>query len=238
MILELNDVQAYYDKSHILNGVTLGVEEGTSTCILGRNGVGKSTTMKTIMGMLNPKEHCRTEGSIKFNGQELVGMGSHQIARLGIAYVPQGRHIFPTLTTEENLRVAARKGVDGSDRWNLESVYNFFPRLAERKTSKGGKLSGGEQQMLAVARGLMQNPKLMLLDEITEGLAPIIVDQLADMVQNLLKEDVTILIAEQNVKFATRVSSDCYILERGAVVHHEPTADLTDETKNLYLGIS
>lgn len=237
MILELNNVQAYYDKSHILNGVTLGVEEGTSVCLLGRNGVGKSTTMKTIMGMLNPKEHCRTEGSVKFNGKELVGLGSHQIARLGIAYVPQGRHVFPTLTTEENLRVAARKGIDGSTKWNLESVYQFFPRLEERKTSKAGRLSGGEQQMLAVARGLMQNPKMMLLDEITEGLAPIIVDQLAVMVQGLLKEGVTILVAEQNVKFATKVSSDCYILERGAVVHHQATNELSEETRKQYLGL-
>ena len=210
MILELKDVQAYYDKSHILNGVNLSVEEGTSVCLLGRNGVGKSTTMKTIMGMLNPKEHCKTEGSITFNGKELVGMQSHAIARLGIAYVPQGRHIFPTLTTEENLRVAARKGVDGSDKWNLESVYKFFHRLEERKDSKGDKLSGGEKQMLAVARGLMQN---------------------------LLAEGVTILIAEQNVKFATKVSSDCYILERGAVVHHQATQELSEETRKQYLGL-
>ena len=164
-------------------------------------------------------------------------MQSHAIARLGIAYVPQGRHIFPTLTTEENLRVAARKGVDGSDKWNLESVYKFFHRLEERKDSKGDKLSGGEKQMLAVARGLMQNPKMMLLDEITEGLAPIIVDQLAVMVQNLLAEGVTILIAEQNVKFATKVSSDCYILERGAVVPHQATQELSEETRKQYLGL-
>lgn len=237
MILELKDVHGYYDKSHILNGVTLSVGQGTSVCLLGRNGVGKSTTMKTIMGMLNPKEHCKTEGSMKFDGKELSGMKSHSIARLGIAYVPQGRHIFPTLSTEENLKVAARTGVDGSSKWNLETVYTFFPRLEERKDSKGDKLSGGEKQMLAVARGLMQNPKMMLLDEITEGLAPIIVDQLASMVQNLVAEGVTILIAEQNVKFAMKVSSDCYILERGTIVHHQATNELTAETRKKYLGL-
>ncbi len=152
-------------------------------------------------------------------------------------YLAQGRHIFPTLSTEENLRVAARTGVDGSSKWNLESVYQFFPRLQERKDSKGDKLSGGEKQMLAVARGLMQNPKMMLLDEITEGLAPIIVDQLAVMVQNLLEEGVTILIAEQNVKFAMKVSSDCYILERGKTVHHQATSQLSAETRKKYLGL-
>ena len=237
MILELKGVQAYYDKSHILNGVDLGVEEGTSVCLLGRNGVGKSTTMKTIMGMLNPKEHCKTEGSITFNGKQLVGMQSHAIARLGIAYVPQGRHIFPTLTTEENLRVAARKGVDGSEKWNLDSVYKFFPRLQERKDSKGDKLSGGEKQMLAVARGLMQNPKMMLLDDITDGLAPIMVDQLADMVTHLRAEGVSLGIAVQNGQFAPLVGSDCYILERGTVVHHQATQELSEETRKKYLGL-
>lgn len=236
-ILELSNVQGYYDKSHILNGVNLEVHSGTSVCLLGRNGVGKSTTMKTIMGMLNPKEHCKTEGNIQFEGKELVGLTSDAIARKGIAYVPQGRHIFPTLTTEENLRVAARTGVDGSTKWNLGTVYEFFPRLQERKDSKGDKLSGGEKQMLAVARGLMQNPKMMLLDEITEGLAPIIVDQLATMVQNLITEGVTILIAEQNVKFAVKVSSDCYIMEKGSIAYHGATAEIPKAVFTQYLGL-
>ena len=236
-ILELNNVQGYYDKSHILNGVNLEVESGRSVCLLGRNGVGKSTTMKTIMGMLNPKEHCKTEGSIRFEGKEMVGLLSDAIARMGIAYVPQGRHIFPTLTTEENLRVAARNGAEGSNKWNLETVYNFFPRLRERKDSKGDKLSGGEKQMLAVARGLMQNPRMMLLDEITEGLAPIIVDQLAEMVQGLLAEGVTILIAEQNVKFAVKVSSDCYIMEKGTIVYHGATKEISKDVFSRYLGL-
>lgn len=136
MILELKDVQAYYDKSHILNGVNLSVEEGTSVCLLGRNGVGKSTTMKTIMGMLNPKEHCKTEGSITFNGKELVGMQSHAIARLGIAYVPQGRHIFPTLTTEENLRVAHVRAWTAaiSGTWNL--CTNSSPAWRNARTPR------------------------------------------------------------------------------------------------------
>lgn len=237
MILKLQEVNAYYDKSHILNNVSLSVKQGTSVCLLGRNGVGKSTTMKTIMGMLNPKEHCKTEGSITFEGKQLVGMQSYSIARLGIAYVPQGRHIFPTLTTDENLRVAARKGPDGNVKWDLESVYRFFPLLEERKNSKGDKLSGGEKQMLAVARGLMQNPKMMLLDEITEGLAPMIVDQLALMIHDLISEGVTMLLAEQNIKFAMKVSQDCYILERGTIVHHEESSKISEETRKQYLGL-
>ena len=235
-VLELKSVNAYYDKSHILYDVGLEVEEGRSVCILGRNGVGKSTTMKTIMGIMNPKNKARTEGEIHLAGQVITGLQPFSIAQKGIAYVPQGRHIFSNLTTRENLLIARKKGVDGREDWTLEKIYELFPRLKERESSMGGKLSGGEQQMLAVARGLIQNPKLMLLDEITEGLAPMIVQQLAEIIQELVKRKVSILVAEQNIKFALSVSHDCYILEKGHVVHHEPTAELSRETINQYLG--
>lgn len=235
-VLKLENVNAYYDKSHILFNLSLEVEEGNSVCILGRNGVGKSTTMKTIMGIMNPKNHNKTEGKILFNGQDIVGLHSYQIAQKGIAYVPQGRHIFPNLTTKENLLIAKKKGIDGSEYWNIEKVYEMFPRLEERAGSMAGKLSGGEQQMLAVARGLMQNPKIMLLDEITEGLAPIIVKQLVDIVKQLVSQGVTILVAEQSVNFALEVAKKCYILEKGSVVNESMSADISKETIAQYLG--
>lgn len=235
-ILEVKKVNSYYGKSHILFDLSLSVGEGESVCLLGRNGVGKSTTMKSIMGLLNPKAHSKTEGEILFNGKNICGMTSYQIAKEGIAYVPQGRHIFPTLTTRENLLIAEKTGVSGKKEWDLAKIYTLFPRLKEREHSKGGKLSGGEQQMLAVARGLMQNPKLMILDEITEGLAPIIVNQLTDIVQELRNQGVTILLAEQSFKFALSVSERCYILEKGSVVHQEVSAQLSDETIRKYLG--
>lgn len=235
-VIELAGVNAYYDKSHILFDMALRVEEGESVCVLGRNGVGKSTTMKTIMGLLNAKNHCRTEGSIKIEGVESVGRQPNQIAQMGIAYVPQGRHIFPNLTVKENLLIGRRKGVDGSEAWNVDRIYELFPRLKEREGFMGGRISGGEQQMLAVGRGLMQNPRIMLLDEICEGLAPIIVKQLADIVKVLREQKVTLLIAEQSVNFALSVSERCYIVEKGSVVHESPNAELSKETIARYLG--
>lgn len=235
-VLNLENVNAYYDKSHILFDVNLDVTDGQCICLLGRNGVGKSTLMKSVMGMLSPKNHCKTEGVIRYGDKNLVGLYPYQIANLGISYVPQGRHIFSTLTTYENLLIAQKKGVDGSEYWTIGKIYELFPRLKEREKCMGGKLSGGEQQMLAVARGLMQNPKLLLLDEITEGLAPIIVKQLGEIVNELNNRGVTILVAEQSIKFALSVSQDCYILEKGAVVLHKATKEISAESIGRYLG--
>lgn len=235
-VLELNDVNSFYDKSHILFDLSFCVEEGESVCILGRNGVGKSTTMKTIIGIMNPKNNCSVEGSVDFQGNELSKLTSAQISKLGIAYVPQGRRIFTSLTTKENLQIAERKDVDGNQYWTIEKVYELFPRLKERENNLANKLSGGEQQMLAIGRALMQNPKLLLLDEITEGLAPIIVNQLAYIVASLKEHGVTILLAEQSVDFALSVSDRCYILEKGTVVFEGPTSAVTPEVAAKYLG--
>ena len=236
-ILSLDGVKSYYGESQILFDLSLKVHASDSVCILGRNGVGKSTTMKSIMGLLNKKSGGRVEGSINYMGKELVGMPSYQISNAGIGYVPQGRHIFPTLSTKENLIIAERKGIDGSQAWTFERIYQLFPRLKERENFKGGRLSGGEQQMLTVARGLMQNPSLLLLDEITEGLAPIVVDELGDVINELRKNGVTILIAEQNVNFALKVSSYCYIIEKGSIVYSGATKEIPREVFTQYLGL-
>lgn len=236
-ILKLSQVNAYYGESQILFHLDLEVHASDSVCILGRNGVGKSTTMKSIMGQLNPKNHSKVTGSMDYMGKQLVGAQSYQISRYGIGYVPQGRHIFPTLSTKENLVIAERKGTDGKQDWTIERIYELFPRLKERENFKGGRLSGGEQQMLTVARGLMQNPSLLLLDEITEGLAPIVVDELGNVINELRKNGVTILLAEQNVNFALAVSNYCYIMEKGSIVYHGATKEIPKEVFSQYLGL-
>ncbi|GAA6293766.1 ABC transporter ATP-binding protein [Enterocloster asparagiformis] len=237
MILQLNGVNAFYGASQILFGVNVEVEEADSVCVLGRNGVGKSTMMKSIVGNLNPKEKSLVTGIIRYCGDELVGLPAYRIARKGIAYVPQGRHIFPTLTTRENLMMAERKAQAGENAWNLERVYELFPRLKERESFLGGRLSGGEQQMLTIARGLMQNPRLLLLDEITEGLAPIVVKELGEIIASLRRQNVTILLAEQNVNFALSASRKCYIMEKGHIAYSGLTAEIPKEVLNQYLGL-
>lgn len=237
MILTVKDLNSFYANSHILFNLNIEVEEGRTVCILGRNGVGKSTTMKSIAGQMNSRNKARVTGSMVFDGNELVGIAPHKIAHIGIGYVPQGRHIFPNLTVKENLQIAERKTADGNQIWTIDRIYDLFPQLKNRETSWGNNLSGGEQQMLAVARGLMQNPKLLLLDEITEGLAPVIVNELKDIIRRLRDEyKVTILLAEQNSKFALSVSEYCYIMEKGSIVFSDETSGITKEIIEQYLG--
>ena len=231
MILGTDRLEASYGASQILFGISVDLAQGETACILGRNGVGKTTTLKTIMGMLKPNS-----GSVKFNGVEIGGMPSYKISRLGVAYVPQGRHIFPNLTAKENLLISMRKGGGIGQTWTIQKVYDLFPVLKNRESFKGGRLSGGEQQMLCIARGLMQNPKVLLMDEIFEGLAPIVIKEIVAAVRQLKKSGVSILLAEQSLKFAKEMANMCYILEKGQVVYTGRTAEITQETAVKYLG--
>ena len=231
MILQLQDIKAAYGLSQILFGVSLNVSDNKTSCLLGRNGVGKSTTIKTVMGVLKP-----TSGSINFMGKEIGGLEPYQINKAGIAYVPQGRQVFPTLTVKENIIFGAHVPKDVKNPWTLERIYELFPRMKEREDFMGNRISGGEQQMMVIARALMQNPKLLLLDEICEGLAPIVVKELAEVIRSLSKQGVAILLVEQSAKFAMEVSDYCYIMEKGVIVHEEETKAITEETMKKYLG--
>lgn len=230
MILETKQLTSSYGASQILFGIDLQVDKAETVCLIGRNGVGKSTTLKTIIGDVKP-----LGGKVFFEEKEIGGLKAYQISRLGISYVPQGRHIFPNLTTRENLILSARKGTN-QNQWTMERIYQLFPVLKSRENSMGGKLSGGEQQMLTIARGLMQNPRLLLMDEICEGLAPIIVQELEVIIQELKKSGVSILLAEQNIKFAMAVSSRTYILEKGQVVYTGNSNNIPKEIIFKYLG--
>lgn len=232
MILQLENLEAAYGMSQVLFGVNLEVKEGQVTCLLGRNGVGKSTTIKTIMGVLRPKA-----GSIRFKDTEIGGMAPNRINRLGVAYVPQGRQVFPTLTVRENIIFGERKPKENRAKvWTLDDIYELFPRLKERQNFMGDRISGGEQQMMVIARALMQNPDLLLLDEICEGLAPIVVQELAAVIPELCRQGVSVLLVEQSAKFALEVSSSCYIMEKGAVVYSDETKNISDEIFKKYMG--
>lgn len=232
MILQLKDVEASYGLSRILFGVNLEVRKGEVCCLLGRNGVGKSTTIKTIMGQVKPGR-----GEILFDGQNIAGKESFAINRLGIAYVPQGRMVFPTLTVRENVIFGERIPAGTQRPWTLERIYQLFPRLQEREGFMGNRISGGEQQMMVIARALMQNPKVLLLDEICEGLAPLVVKELGDVIRRLASEEgVSILLVEQSAKFAMDVSDRCYIMEKGVVVHSEETANISEDVFRRYMG--
>ena len=230
-MLEAQQLKASYGASQILFGVDFELGKAETVCILGRNGVGKTTTMKTLMGLLKP-----AGGSVRFNGMDIGGMAPYRISRLGIAYVPQGRQIFPNLTTRENLLIAARRGKGEVQYWTIQSIYEIFPVLKNREGFKGGSLSGGEQQMLSIGRGLMQNPRLLLMDEIFEGLAPLVIQEIMKVVKRLEESGISILISEQSIKFAREIGGRCYILEKGQVVSSGNTMELPEEIVLKYLG--
>jgi branched-chain amino acid transport system ATP-binding protein len=235
-LVQVEDLHTYYGKSHILHGVSLTVAPGEVVGLLGRNGVGKSTTLKSIMGLVNP-----SQGSIQLNGQPIGGMAAHKLARLGIGYVPEDRRIFRLLTVMENLRTGLdRHGVtDDKKKSLLDKVFAFFPVLAERRNQAGGTLSGGEQQMLAIARAMMLEPKIILLDEPTEGLMPRMVSQIRNIIDILHKENVAILLVEQNVPLTLEASQRVYIMEKGQVRHQcaASAIDVHDPIIKQYLGV-
>jgi len=232
-MLEVEGIHTFYGLSHILFGVSLSVESGKVVCLLGRNGAGKSTTLKSIIGIAPPKR-----GRIKFKEEEITGKQPFMLVRMGIAYVPDERRIFADLTAEENLEIAERK-VKGLEGWDKERVYGIFPVLKNIASRRGGCLSGGEQKMLAIARALMCNPELLLLDEPTEGLAPVMVRVIEDQVNTLKKTGLTVLLAEQNVKTTLRLSDRGYIIDDGKIRYQGTVNELkeNEEVRKKYLLI-
>jgi branched-chain amino acid transport system ATP-binding protein len=222
--LALEGVRAGYGRTVVLDGVSLALAAGATLAVLGRNGVGKTTLLSTIMGLTT--QHG---GTIRFGGADITTLPPYQRCRLGIGFVPQEREIFPSLTLEENLSVAARPG-----RWTLERIYDFFPRLAERRKNRGNQLSGGEQQMLAIGRALIGNPSLLLMDEPLEGLAPVIVDALLAGLDRLKREDdLALLVVEQHARIALELAENTLILDRGAIVYSGPSRPLLDTPERL-----
>jgi len=211
-MLEVNDLHAYYGKSHILQGVSFSIQEGEIVSLLGRNGVGRSTTVKTIMGEVEP------HGSIRYKNQEIAGKKAFEIAQLGIGYVPENRDIFPTLTVRQNL-ILGQKSASTRGRWTIEEIFNMFPNLAERADVHGGVLSGGEQQMLCMCRTLMGDPELIMIDEPTEGLAPKLVEQVGNLLQEIASRGVAILLVEQKLNIALKISKRLYVMGHGKVVY-------------------
>jgi branched-chain amino acid transport system ATP-binding protein len=229
-MLELEGVEAGYGLSRVLHGVSLRAEAGEVVSLLGRNGAGKSTTLKSIVGLV-----AVSRGSIRFDGREITGRPTHEISRLGVGYVPEERRIFSDLTVAENLLV----GRKGTGAWGAERVYDVFPKLRELAGRRAGSLSGGEQQMLTVARTLMGNPRVVLLDEPSEGLAPVIVRALGEQIAGLKREGLTILLSEQNLKFAARLADRAYIIEKGIIRFDGPMAALMadEDLRRKYLTV-
>jgi branched-chain amino acid transport system ATP-binding protein len=231
-ILAVEELYTAYGLSQVLFGVSLEVGGGECVCLLGRNGVGKTTTMRSIMGLTPP-----TRGRVRWKGREIQGQPAYRVAHLGIGFVPEDRRIFAELTVWENLDVAARGGRDGG--WNVERVWNLFPKLRELRDRQGGFLSGGEQQMLTIARTLMGNPELLLLDEPSEGLAPLIVDHLKEQIARLKADGLPILLAEQNVDFCLDLADRVYVLEKGHIRYEGSARAFREDAsiRHQYLAI-
>lgn len=234
MILDVRNIQTFYGESQALQGVTLQLEAGETVCILGRNGSGKSTTLKSIMGLTPPRS-----GEILYEGKPVQGWPAHRIARAGIGYVPEDRRIFSGLTVRDNLDVAAYQRKGGSMHWTVDGILKKYEMLGERQDQDGSTLSGGQQQMLAVARSLMTQPKLLLLDEPNEGLAPVIVQQIGELIDDL-SQTTTILFTDQSVRFALKHAQRAYILEKGQVVHESTSDELRADqaTQERFLSVA
>jgi branched-chain amino acid transport system ATP-binding protein len=231
-LLEVKDIHTYYGESYALQGVSLEIQQGEFVTLLGRNGAGKTTTIKTIMGFLIPRP-----GAIHFKGKEITGLRPHQIARMGIGFVPEDRGIFSSLTVPENLNLPA--GVGPSDGWALDKIFEHFSILKERINHKGSELSGGEQQMLAIARILRSGADILLLDEPTEGLAPLLIRAIEGIMKEIKNSGVTVLLVEQNIHFATQVADRHYILYGGKVAYHDTNQEFkgNEEVKKRFLGV-
>lgn len=235
MLMTVTDLHTFYEESHILQGVCLEIDRGEVVSILGRNGVGKTTTLKSIMGLVPPKS-----GDVFFKGRNISRLPAYEIAKRGVGYVPEDRRIFPRLTVNENLIIGTKPGQEKQeDGWTIEKIYHYFPPLKAREKQKGAYLSGGEQQMLTIARALMGNPEIILLDEPTEGLAPLIVKTLEQVVRDIHHHGVAILLVEQNMRVALRLAGRFYVMGKGRIVFHGSADALVaaEDVRRQYLEV-
>ncbi|HLI37553.1 MAG TPA: ABC transporter ATP-binding protein [Streptosporangiaceae bacterium] len=233
-MIEVRDLHTYRGINYVLQGVNLRIDDGACTVLLGRNGMGKTTLAHSIMGLLRPRS-----GVISLDGEQLAGKQPFQIARRGLALVPQGRRIFASLTVEENLTLAARGAAGGNGSWTLRRVYDLFPNLKERRRNRGSQLSGGEQQMLAIGRALLTNPRLLLMDEPSEGLAPVIVDRIGEIVADLRRQGLSIFLVEQNYRLAVESADVVYILSKGQIAWQGSATELDQaaSVRETHLGV-
>jgi len=234
VILDVRDVHTFYGTSHILFGVSLTVSQGETVCLLGRNGAGKSTTLRSIMGLTPP-----ASGSIAYDGVELIGKPPYAIAKLGVGFVPDDRGIFADLTVHENLEIAETRRRPNGDAWTLERLYSAFPTLQGLRTRRGEHLSGGEQRLLSVARALLTHPRLLIFDEPAEGLSPLVVRAVREWILRLKQSGISILLSEQNVRFATEVSDRAYVIDKGVIRHQGSVEELraNEEIRKRYLMV-